>query len=78
LPERATEDRLPSIPGMVPGQWDRPAGCLFAPRCAHAFNLCATMKPQKATAALGRALCLRPLVGGLPSPLLTAELEIAR
>ncbi len=34
LPERATERRLPAIPGVVPGQFDRPRGCLFAPRCA--------------------------------------------
>ena len=39
LPERATERRLPAIPGVVPGQFDRPQGCLFAPRCAFAFEL---------------------------------------
>src|SRR6185312_13325794 len=30
LPERATARHLPSIPGVVPGQFDRPPGCLFA------------------------------------------------
>ncbi len=34
LPERATGRRLPAIAGVVPGQFDRPPGCLFAPRCA--------------------------------------------
>jgi dipeptide transport system ATP-binding protein len=28
--------RLAALGGIVPGRYDRPAGCLFAPRCAHA------------------------------------------
>ncbi|WP_128000313.1 ABC transporter ATP-binding protein [Piscinibacter defluvii] len=45
LPERAALDaqgraRLASIPGTVPGAWDRPTGCLFAPRCEHAQATC--------------------------------------
>ncbi|WP_407050061.1 ABC transporter ATP-binding protein [Methyloraptor flagellatus] len=66
LPERATADLLPSIPGMVPGQFNRPPGCLFEPRCAHAFDLCRTTPPVKAPAELGRALCHTPLVEGRP------------
>ena len=31
LPERANSRKLPSIPGVVPGQFDRPSGCLFSP-----------------------------------------------
>ena len=43
LPERAMgRARLPTIPGTVPGIDDRPAGCLFAPRCAHVSAICAT------------------------------------
>ncbi|MEJ1160914.1 ABC transporter ATP-binding protein [Prosthecomicrobium sp. N25] len=68
LPERATARRLPSIPGMVPGQFDRPAGCLFSPRCAFAFDACRTVPPAKAGAELGRALCHIPLVAGRPTP----------
>ena len=34
LPERAVGKTLPSIPGVVPGQYDRPDGCLFSPRCS--------------------------------------------
>ena len=60
LPERATQRRLPAIPGVVPGQHDRPPGCLFAPRCAIAQPLCQTPPPQ-ASAALGNALCHFPL-----------------
>jgi dipeptide transport system ATP-binding protein len=33
LPEKATERMLPTIPGVVPAQFDRPKGCLFSPRC---------------------------------------------
>jgi dipeptide transport system ATP-binding protein len=57
LPERATAKLLPSIPGVVPGQFDRPSGCLFAPRCAYATELC-----QKTEPILNRgALCHYPL-----------------
>jgi dipeptide transport system ATP-binding protein len=66
LPERATEKRLPSIPGMVPGQWDRPAGCLFSPRCTFATDRCRREAPVPCAADLGRALCHFPLVGGRP------------
>jgi dipeptide transport system ATP-binding protein len=31
LPERAQEKLLNAIPGVVPGQMDRPKGCLFNP-----------------------------------------------
>ena len=57
LPERAREKLLPSIPGVVPGQFDRPAGCLFAPRCAYATELCQKVEP---TLNQG-ALCHYPL-----------------
>jgi dipeptide transport system ATP-binding protein len=40
LPERATSKKLPSIPGTVPGQFDRPSGCLFSPRCTYVQDLC--------------------------------------
>jgi dipeptide transport system ATP-binding protein len=66
LPERATERRLPAIPGVVPGQFDRPRGCLFSPRCAFVFDACHHVAPQRAEVALGRARCLTPLVSGLP------------
>jgi dipeptide transport system ATP-binding protein len=67
LPERATERRLPAIPGVVPGQFDRPHGCLFSPRCGFVFEACHRVAPQRASAALGRARCLTPLVAGVPS-----------
>ncbi len=68
LPERATSRRLPSIGGVVPGQFDRPAGCLFAPRCGFATDLCRTTTPKPGGVALGQALCHHPLVHGAPRP----------
>src|SRR5271155_4645994 len=68
LPERATQRRLPAIPGVVPGQFDRPHGCLFAPRCAYVFDACRRVAPARASEELGRALCHAPLAGGVPGP----------
>ena len=67
LPEQAHGKRLAAIPGLVPGQFDRPPGCLFAPRCAYARALCQT-PPAPASAALGRALCFTPLRHGQAVP----------
>ena len=64
LPERAMGRRLPAIPGVVPGQHDRPKACVFEPRCAFAFDLCRDYKPTPAGPELGRALCHIPLVHG--------------
>jgi len=46
LPERAKGRKLPSIPGTVPGQFDRPLGCLFAPRCGYAQEICHRQPPE--------------------------------
>ncbi|WP_375262219.1 ABC transporter ATP-binding protein [Palleronia sp.] len=61
LPERATERRLPTIPGVVPGQHDRPVGCLFSPRCKFADDRCRAIEPPVQPAELGLALCHYPL-----------------
>jgi dipeptide transport system ATP-binding protein len=66
LPERAVGRRLPSISGVVPGQFDRPPGCLFAPRCHFATEVCAEKVPPRQPAALGQALCHYPLAEGKP------------
>jgi dipeptide transport system ATP-binding protein len=66
LPERATERRLPAIPGVVPGQFDRPSGCLFSPRCKFAFEACRRVAPRRAGPELGSALCHTPLERGVP------------
>ena len=66
LPERATSRRLPSIPGVVPGQFDRPQGCLFSPRCRFVDDHCRTVTPDVRGAELGYARCHYPLSEGVP------------
>jgi dipeptide transport system ATP-binding protein len=77
LPERAGQGpahagggrrRLPALPGMVPGPFDRPKGCVFAPRCAHATGHCHAVVPGPAGAAWGQARCHTPLQQGVPQP----------
>ncbi|RME15829.1 MAG: ABC transporter ATP-binding protein [Alphaproteobacteria bacterium] len=65
LPERATGRRLPTIPGVVPGQFDRPEGCLFSPRCARADALCHAERPPVQGPELGLARCHHPV--GVPT-----------
>jgi len=61
LPERATERKLPTIPGVVPGQHDRPRGCLFSPRCQFADDRCRDVPPPVQPGVLGLARCHYPL-----------------
>ncbi len=58
LPERAKGEKLNSIPGTVPGQFDRPVGCLFAPRCTYAQALCHSTPPDVSA----KVVCHFPLV----------------
>jgi len=53
-PEASDGGRLATIPGVVPGAYDRPRGCLFGPRCAYATPLTDEVRPD-----------LRPWMGGL-------------
>ena len=66
LPERARSRRLPSIPGVVPGQFDKPDGCLFAPRCRFTKDRCRQKTPSAASESLGAAFCHYPLEKGAP------------
>ncbi|PVA06596.1 ABC transporter ATP-binding protein [Thalassorhabdomicrobium marinisediminis] len=61
LPERATDKLLPTIPGVVPGQFDRPRGCLFSPRCKYANDHCRAVPPIPAGPELGFVRCHYPL-----------------
>ena len=46
LPEHNLDrTRLRAIPGIVPGPFDRPGGCLFAPRCPYAVRRCRDARP---------------------------------
>ncbi len=71
LPERsAGADRLKTIPGVVPGQFDRPTGCLLNPRCQFANEKCRTQAPPLVTGTDGRQVrCHTPLdAEGKPQP----------
>ena len=47
LPERsAGKRRLSALPGIVPGRYDRPTGCLLAPRCSYAQGRCRSERPD--------------------------------
>ena len=62
LPERAgNEARLPTIPGVVPGQFDRPKGCLFNPRCEFADDRCRSTSPVAREGDPTLTLCHYPL-----------------
>ncbi|MBS0342124.1 MAG: ABC transporter ATP-binding protein [Proteobacteria bacterium] len=62
LPDRAPEDgRLATIPGVVPGAHDRPAGCLFAPRCAYATEHSRSVRPLLRDWQGGQVRCHYPL-----------------
>ena len=65
LPEHAAAgERLATIPGVVPGIDDRPPGCLFNPRCAHARATCREEAPPFAAEDGGGVRCFFPLGGG--------------
>jgi dipeptide transport system ATP-binding protein len=61
LPERSSGGKLASIPGVVPGQFDKTTGCVFHPRCAFAADRCRSTPPPRQPAAMGEALCHYPL-----------------
>ena len=62
LPERGPAGhRLATIPGVVPGVFDRPSGCLFAPRCAYATQHSMTVRPELRPWQDGQVRCHYPL-----------------
>jgi dipeptide transport system ATP-binding protein len=61
MPERsAGSGRLATIPGMVPGLYDRPTGCLFAPRCNYRQAVC-DQRPVLLQTTAGAVRCHFPL-----------------
>jgi dipeptide transport system ATP-binding protein len=52
--------RLSALPGTVPGQYDRPSGCLLAPRCQQVQARCRSERPALAGTA-HRVRCFYPL-----------------
>jgi dipeptide transport system ATP-binding protein len=62
LPERNRERaRLKAIPGVVPGQRERPNGCLLSPRCEYALDRCVGERPALEGTAAAKVRCYFPL-----------------
>jgi dipeptide transport system ATP-binding protein len=61
LPEHSRDGRLATIPGVVPGLYDRPRGCLFSPRCAYATEHSRNVRPDLRPWAGGQIRCHYPL-----------------
>ena len=82
LPEHNLDRaRLSAIPGVVPGQHDRPTGCLLSPRCQFALERCRRELPLLAGPSDRRVRCHfqldragRPTHGWKPEPA-TAAVE---
>ena len=75
LPERSAGGRLATIPGVVPGLYDRPSGCLFSPRCAYATERSRTVRPPlRASATAACAATIRwAIQGATPASRLTVR-----
>jgi dipeptide transport system ATP-binding protein len=74
MPERSDGmTRLATIPGMVPGLYDRPTGCLFAPRCAYANNHCRSERPALRERQSGMVRCHYPLESLVDLPALAVH-----
>jgi dipeptide transport system ATP-binding protein len=62
MPERAIgATRLATIPGVVPGLYDRPSGCLFSTRCSYATERSRRERPALRACAAGSVRCHYPL-----------------
>ena len=63
IPEHSRgAERLPTLPGMVPGQYGRPTGCLLSPRCPYVSAPCRGTHPALAAVADGGLVrCLTPI-----------------
>ncbi|HEX5863572.1 MAG TPA: oligopeptide/dipeptide ABC transporter ATP-binding protein [Casimicrobiaceae bacterium] len=76
LPEHNRDRaRLKAIAGVVPGQYDRPSGCLLHPRCDYAVARCRVERPPLAGPSGRQARCYfpldaagRPMRGWQPEP----------
>jgi dipeptide transport system ATP-binding protein len=62
MPERSEGvHRLATIAGVVPGPYDRPTGCLFAPRCEFATPARCATRPALQPLADGAVRCHYPM-----------------
>ena len=62
IPEHSLgAERLATLPGIVPGRYDRPSGCLLSPRCPYARDNCRQQRPGLDPQAHSLARCFYPL-----------------
>ncbi|CAG9297315.1 dipeptide ABC transporter ATP-binding protein [Celerinatantimonas diazotrophica] len=62
LPESSSHsDRLHALPGVVPGAYDRPKGCLLNPRCPYASERCQNEAPESIGPRERQVKCFWPL-----------------
>nr|WP_298135754.1 ABC transporter ATP-binding protein [uncultured Pseudomonas sp.] len=62
IPEHSQgERRLATLPGIVPGRYDRPQGCLLSPRCPYVQAHCREQRPALDTHERGAVRCFYPL-----------------
>ena len=67
IPELAVgQDRLNSLPGVVPSQYDRPTGCLLSPRCPYKELAC-EVPPPILTTPTGNVRCIHSTLPNHPS-----------
>ncbi len=53
--------RLATLPGIVPGRYDRPQGCLLSPRCPYVQEACRAQRPGLDPKSNSLARCFYPL-----------------
>ena len=62
IPEHSQgQRRLTTLPGIVPGRYDRPVGCLLSPRCPYVQAHCREQRPTLDAHERGAARCFYPL-----------------
>ena len=62
IPEHSQgQRRLATLPGIVPGRYDRPVGCLLSPRCPYAQAHCHEQRPRLDAHDRGAVRCFYPL-----------------
>ncbi|BCG23053.1 ABC transporter ATP-binding protein [Pseudomonas tohonis] len=62
IPEHSQgQRRLATLPGIVPGRYDRPHGCLLSPRCPYAQAGCRERRPALDPHDHGAVRCFFPL-----------------
>jgi len=62
IPEHSMgAERLATLPGIVPGRYDRPSGCLLSPRCPYVQDKCRQQRPSLDPQVHGLVRCFYPL-----------------